>query len=129
MFNLGPEKLIVLALVALVVLGPQRLPEAMRKLGKLVRDLRELSAKVQGELQEAFEEHTGTNPTEVVDTLRSLSGPLNPVRSGTKAALAVLSTQPAAPAQKAPAKKPVAKKAPAKKVVAKKAAAPRRVAS
>ena len=37
----GPLELLVIAVIALIVLGPQRLPEAARALGRGVRELRE----------------------------------------------------------------------------------------
>ncbi len=40
MFGIGPLELLVVAVVAIVVVGPQRLPELMRKFGKLFVQLR-----------------------------------------------------------------------------------------
>lgn len=54
MFNLGPMEVLVIVVVALVVLGPQRLPEAMRQLGKGVGDLRRWSSQLTSEVQSAF---------------------------------------------------------------------------
>ncbi|MDQ3586924.1 MAG: twin-arginine translocase TatA/TatE family subunit [Actinomycetota bacterium] len=39
-FSVGPLEIAVLAIIALLVLGPQRLPEAARSLGKGVREMR-----------------------------------------------------------------------------------------
>jgi sec-independent protein translocase protein TatA len=38
--NIGPLELLVLGIIALLVLGPKRLPEAARSLGKGVREMR-----------------------------------------------------------------------------------------
>lgn len=46
----------VIAIVALVVLGPERLPEVMGKVGRAYRQLREMSAQVTGEFQRQWEE-------------------------------------------------------------------------
>ena len=54
MFNLGPMEMLVIVVVALVVLGPQRLPEAMRQVGKGVGDLRRWSTQLTSEVQSAF---------------------------------------------------------------------------
>lgn len=54
MFNLGPMEVLVIVVVALVVLGPQRLPDAMRQVGKGVGDLRRWSTQLTGEVQSAF---------------------------------------------------------------------------
>ena len=39
--NVGPMELIVVAVIALLVLGPKRLPEAARSLGKGMREMKE----------------------------------------------------------------------------------------
>ena len=56
MFNLGPMELLVIVVVALVVLGPQRLPEAMRQLGKGVAEVRRWSSTMTTSVQSAFDE-------------------------------------------------------------------------
>ena len=48
--NIGLTELIVIFLLALLVLGPERLPEVSRKLGKLVRDLRAMYANLSRDL-------------------------------------------------------------------------------
>jgi len=55
MFNVGGGELLVIALVALLVLGPQRLPEAARTVGKVVGEVRRLSSGFQREVRDAFE--------------------------------------------------------------------------
>jgi sec-independent protein translocase protein TatB len=54
--NFAPEKLLLVAVIALVVLGPQRLPGAARSLGKLMAELRRLSQGVQSEMRDALSE-------------------------------------------------------------------------
>lgn len=56
MLDLNPEKIFVIGLVALVVLGPQRLPGAARTLGRLLGQLRAMTATVQSEVREAIQE-------------------------------------------------------------------------
>jgi Sec-independent protein translocase protein TatA len=48
-FNVGPEKLILLFVILLVVMGPQRLPELARTLGSTMAGLRRLSGNLQAE--------------------------------------------------------------------------------
>ena len=40
MFNISPLEILVLLVIALIVLGPQRLPEMARSLGKGMREFR-----------------------------------------------------------------------------------------
>jgi len=56
MFNIGGGEFLVIAVIALIVLGPQRLPEAARQVGKVLGDLRRLSSGFQNELKGALEE-------------------------------------------------------------------------
>jgi Tat protein translocase TatB subunit len=63
MFNIGGGELIVILLIALIVLGPQRLPDAARQLGKAMGDLRRLSTGFQNEMKQALE--TADDPSRV----------------------------------------------------------------
>ena len=56
MLDLSPEKLLMLAVVALVVLGPERLPAAARTLGRFMGQLRSMSSSFQTEVREALHE-------------------------------------------------------------------------
>ena len=42
-FNIGPAELLLIFAVALIVVGPRRLPEIAQSLGKIMRDLRQMS--------------------------------------------------------------------------------------
>lgn len=54
--NLSPEKLLLVGILALVVLGPNRLPQAARTAAKLLADFRRVSASLQGEVTQALAE-------------------------------------------------------------------------
>ncbi len=56
MFNVGGMELLVIALVALVVLGPEKLPGAIRQFGQVVGELRRISAGFQSDLRGAMAE-------------------------------------------------------------------------
>ena len=47
MFNLGGMEILVIVVVALLVLGPEKLPKVMRTIGKTVGDLRRASTEFQ----------------------------------------------------------------------------------
>lgn len=56
MFNIGGGELLVIVLIALIVLGPQRLPDAMRTFGRVVGEIRRISTGFQQEVRQAFED-------------------------------------------------------------------------
>lgn len=53
MFGIGPTELVVILVVALLVLGPKRLPEIARALGKGLAEFRRATADVTSELDDA----------------------------------------------------------------------------
>lgn len=56
MFNVGGPELLVILLLALIVLGPQRLPDASRQIGRFMSELRRMSSGFQQELRSALDE-------------------------------------------------------------------------
>ncbi len=58
MLNVGGGEVIVILLVALVVLGPTKLPEAVRQVSRAIGELRKLSAGFQAEIQEVLDVST-----------------------------------------------------------------------
>jgi Tat protein translocase TatB subunit len=62
MLNLGTGELLVIFLVALIVLGPSKLPDAARQAGRMVAELRRLSAGFQDEMRAAMQDPTPTLP-------------------------------------------------------------------
>lgn len=54
MLDLSPDKLFMLAVVAMVVLGPNRLPQAARSVGRLVGQMRAMSSTLQSEIHGAL---------------------------------------------------------------------------
>jgi Tat protein translocase TatB subunit len=53
MFGIGPEELLLVAILALLVLGPDRLPKVMRDMGRVVGDLRRTSDELRTEFLNA----------------------------------------------------------------------------
>ena len=60
MFGLSGEKLLILGVIALIVLGPERLPEYAKGLANIIKNLRRMAEgakdKVKDELGEDFED-------------------------------------------------------------------------
>jgi len=75
--NLDPEKLIVLFVIALLVLGPNRLPQAARTLGKGLAEVRKYTSTFQTEVNQVLAE-----PRRVVDAaMREVDMNLHPERA------------------------------------------------
>jgi sec-independent protein translocase protein TatB len=64
--DLSPDKLAMLALVALVVLGPNRLPQAARSMGRLVANLRSMTSSFHEEVSGALDS-TGVNLSDLAE--------------------------------------------------------------
>lgn len=63
MLNIGGGELIIILLVALVVLGPERLPQVARQVGQTVNSLRGLARGFQSEIEAAAQPTPLTAPT------------------------------------------------------------------
>lgn len=54
MGNLGGMEVVVILLVALVVLGPKKLPEAARQVGRALTEIKRVSSGFQQEMRDAM---------------------------------------------------------------------------
>lgn len=59
MFNLGPFELVAIFVVALLVFGPDKLPEMGRQVGKAVREFRKFQASMQSNVRDVLDPITG----------------------------------------------------------------------
>lgn len=55
-FNLSGSEVVVIVLLALVVLGPEKLPEAVRRFGRIYAELKKMSTGFQTEFRSALDE-------------------------------------------------------------------------
>jgi len=53
--SLGPAEILVILVVALIVLGPAKLPQAGRQVGKALAELRKWTTDVRSEVKTAFD--------------------------------------------------------------------------
>lgn len=77
MFNVGGGEVLVILLVALLVLGPGKLPDAARQVGKVLTQVRQVSTGFQKELKSALDE-TVDPPSPAADGARPIDGPAEP---------------------------------------------------
>jgi Tat protein translocase TatB subunit len=54
MFNVGGLEMVVIAVVALLVFGPKRLPEVSRQVGGALRELRRVQTQVKSDIDDAL---------------------------------------------------------------------------
>lgn len=91
LFGIGPMELVFILIIALVVLGPERLPQVAREMAKLMAQIREIYTELMGTLSKEFGDMEELK--EIQRDLNSLRDPLkfNPPakpssQSGTKPA-------------------------------------------
>ena len=72
MFGIGPEELVLILIIALIVLGPERMPKVARDIGRVVGELRRTS----DELREEF-----LNADKLLDKAADAAAPTAPVPS------------------------------------------------
>ncbi|NVJ22164.1 twin-arginine translocase subunit TatB, partial [Myxococcus sp. AM011] len=54
MFNIGAGEMVLIAVAALLILGPQRLPELARAIGKFMREFRRQTDEVRNVVEREF---------------------------------------------------------------------------
>jgi sec-independent protein translocase protein TatB len=118
MFGLGFGEIVIILVLALVLLGPQKLPEVAKQLGKGLRDFKKASDDLKGQFEKEFyaderrAERARIAPPTAAPVAAAPSGPV-PVAAadnvpGLDAALAEPEPPAAPPAEgAAPAEPPV----------------------
>jgi Tat protein translocase TatB subunit len=80
--SVGAPELIVIFLVALIVLGPEKLPNAARQAGKFMGDLRRMMAGFEAEVKSAMADDPIHNALqEAVGTVRGTFDPNAPAQA------------------------------------------------
>jgi Tat protein translocase TatB subunit len=73
-FNIGPEKLLLIFAIALIVLGPDKLPDAARTMGRVVSEFRRISGGFQAEVRDALSDPKDALTAAVADVRQELGG-------------------------------------------------------
>src|SRR5437868_477951 len=108
MFNVGAGELLVIFLIALVVLGPDKLPDAARKMGTFMGEVRRMSTGFQNEMKNAI------NYDELKrDVMGSGAGPSLPPLESEVRAVNDATTEDAPKPHAVPDPKPAAGESPA----------------
>ncbi len=68
MGSIGPAEILVVLVVALLVLGPSRLPDAARSVGRAIGEVRRYSSGFQSDLRDAFSDPQPSYPASPSDT-------------------------------------------------------------
>lgn len=80
MFNLSGSEVVFLLLAGLVVLGPERLPGVIRRVGKTYGQLRRMASSFEAEMKETF----GEPLDEIRGAVKGLSDEVNKATSSGK---------------------------------------------
>ena len=99
LFDIGWSEMLVIAIVAIVVVGPKDLPRMLRAFGNTVGKMRKMAGEFQKQFNEALREAELDDVKKSIDEVRDMN-PMRDIRKG------ILSMEEAA-------KAPVAKPAPA----------------
>jgi sec-independent protein translocase protein TatB len=107
MFDLGWDEMAVIAVLALVVLGPKELPNALRTISMLMKNARKLAGEFQSgvneiireaDLEDARKKLAEVNKNSIKDAITKTVDPTGEMKTALKEATEVDPTAPAKPA-------------------------------
>jgi len=88
MFDLGWGKIVIIAVIALVVIGPKELPAVLRTVGQWMGKIRRMAAEFQGQFQEAMREAEMADLKKSIDAItdatRGIGSGFDPIASVSK---------------------------------------------
>ena len=74
MFDIGWSELVVIAVVALIAIGPKELPGVLRMVGQWMGKARRMAAEFQGQFQEAMREAEMADLKKTFDEVKEAAG-------------------------------------------------------
>jgi sec-independent protein translocase protein TatB len=88
MFDIGWGKIVIIAVIALIVIGPKELPAVLRTVGQWMGKIRRMAAEFQGQFQEAMREAEMADLKKSVDAIteatRDIGSGFDPLGSVSK---------------------------------------------
>jgi sec-independent protein translocase protein TatB len=78
MFDIGGSELVVIAVVALIAIGPKELPGVLRMVGQWMGKARKMAAEFQGQFQEAMREAEMADLKNTFDEVKEAASGLSP---------------------------------------------------
>jgi sec-independent protein translocase protein TatB len=107
MFDLGWGKIVIIAVIALVVIGPKELPAVLRTVGQWMGKIRRMAAEFQSQFQEAMREAEMADLKKSIDAIsdatRGIGSGLDPISNVSKDIESAFADKPATSAPAAPA--------------------------
>ena len=121
-FGIGTQELLIIAVVALIVFGPNKLPEVAGQAARWIRDFRKMTADLSGELERnagvrEFKEAIETEIQGVKSQVNQATAAVNREVAGVKSTAKAATTGSTSNAIKGTAAKPVAKPKPSTSTV------------
>jgi len=72
-FDIGFWEIVLICIIALVVLGPERLPEAIRTLSRLIRRIKNISQAIKDEVENGVQEvERNIEDTHISSTIKDI---------------------------------------------------------
>ena len=100
MFNLTGSEIVALVLLGLIVLGPEKLPDAVRKFTKTYNEFKKMATGFQGEVKQAFEEPMRELRGTADAVRKAADFDLGGIANDAKEAGAAIAGKPAAPVRR-----------------------------
>ena len=102
MFNLTGSEIMFLLIIGLVVLGPEKLPDAIRRVGRLYAELKRMSSGVQTDLRKVMDEPL----KEMMNTTNSMKALFNDTSDQFQTAVSEIATPKFVPFSEGETKSP-----------------------